>query len=56
MKYCTTGSQMGSKKIGVLIGGSGLIGGTIVNYYKPNTRKLRHPSAEQQKTLYPGRK
>ncbi len=25
---------MSAKKIGVVIGGSGLIGGTIVNYYK----------------------
>lgn len=41
---------MGSKKIGVLIGGSGLIGGTIVNFYKthfPNTVDIRAPSSKK---------
>jgi len=41
---------MGSKKIGVLIGGSGLIGGTIVNYYKthhPETIDIRAPSSKK---------
>jgi dTDP-4-dehydrorhamnose reductase len=41
---------MGSKKIGVLIGGSGLIGGTIVNYYKtqhPETVDIRAPSSKK---------
>jgi GlcNAc-P-P-Und epimerase len=41
---------MGSKKIGVLIGGSGLIGGTIVNHYKtkhPETVDIRAPSSKK---------
>lgn len=41
---------MGSKKIGVLIGGSGLIGGTIVNFYKtrhPDTIDIRAPSSKK---------
>ncbi len=41
---------MGSKKIGVLIGGSGLIGGTIVNFYKtrhPETVDIRAPSSKK---------
>jgi len=41
---------MASKKIGVLIGGSGLIGGTIVNYYKnqhPDTIDIRAPSSKK---------
>lgn len=41
---------MGSKKIGVLIGGSGLIGGTIVNYYKtrhPESHDIRAPSSKK---------
>lgn len=41
---------MGSKKTGVLIGGSGLIGGTIVNYYKtfhPETVDIRAPSSKK---------
>lgn len=41
---------MGSKKIGVLIGGSGLIGGTIVNFYKtrfPDTVDIRAPSSKK---------
>ena len=41
---------MGQKKIGVLIGGSGLIGGTIVNYYKtkhPETVDIRAPSSKK---------
>ena len=41
---------MGSKKIGVLVGGSGLIGGTIVNYYKtqhPETVDIRAPSSKK---------
>ncbi len=41
---------MASKKIGVLIGGSGLIGGTIVNYYKthhPETVDIRAPSSKK---------
>ena len=41
---------MGSKKLGVLIGGSGLIGGTIVNYYKtqhPETVDIRAPSSKK---------
>ncbi len=41
---------MGSKKLGVLIGGSGLIGGTIVNYYKtrhPDTIDIRAPSSKK---------
>ena len=41
---------MGSKKLGVLIGGSGLIGGTIVNYYKtqhPETIDIRAPSSKK---------
>lgn len=41
---------MGSKKLGVLIGGSGLIGGTIVNYYQthyPETVDIRAPSSKK---------
>jgi dTDP-4-dehydrorhamnose reductase len=41
---------MGSKKIGVLVGGSGLIGGTIVNYYTtqhPETVDIRAPSSKK---------
>jgi nucleoside-diphosphate-sugar epimerase len=41
---------MGSKKIGVLIGGSGLIGGTIVNFYKshlPEVVDIRAPSSKK---------
>jgi len=41
---------MAAKKIGVLIGGSGLIGGTIVNYYKtkhPDTVDIRAPSSKK---------
>lgn len=41
---------MGFKKIGVLIGGSGLIGGTIVNYYKTHhaeTVDIRAPSSKK---------
>ncbi len=41
---------MGAKKIGVLIGGSGLIGGTIVNFYKtryPDTVDIRAPSSKK---------
>ena len=41
---------MGTKKIGVLIGGSGLIGGTIVNFYKtryPDTVDIRAPSSKK---------
>jgi GlcNAc-P-P-Und epimerase len=41
---------MNSKKIGVLIGGSGLIGGTIVNFYKtqyPETVDIRAPSSKK---------
>ena len=41
---------MSPKKIGVLIGGSGLIGGTIVNYYKTQhseTVDIRAPSSKK---------
>ncbi len=41
---------MAGKKIGALIGGSGLIGGTIVNYYKtrhPDTVDIRAPSSKK---------
>lgn len=41
---------MGAKKIGVLIGGSGLIGGTIVHYYQtvhPETIDIRAPSSKK---------
>jgi nucleoside-diphosphate-sugar epimerase len=41
---------MGTKKIGVLIGGSGLIGGTIVNFYKTrysDTVDIRAPSSKK---------
>lgn len=41
---------MGAKKIGVLIGGSGLIGGTIVNHYKTlhyETVDIRAPSSKK---------
>jgi nucleoside-diphosphate-sugar epimerase len=41
---------MGEKKTGVLIGGSGLIGGTIVNYYKTvhaETVDIRAPSSKK---------
>lgn len=41
---------MGTKKTGVLIGGSGLIGGTIVNFYKtryPDTIDIRAPSSKK---------
>jgi dTDP-4-dehydrorhamnose reductase len=41
---------MGSKKTGVLIGGSGLIGGTIVNFYKnrhADTVDIRAPSSKK---------
>lgn len=41
---------MGEKKTGVLIGGSGLIGGTIVNYFKtryPDTVDIRAPSSKK---------
>jgi len=41
---------MSTKKIGVLIGGSGLIGGTIVNYYKTQhseTVDIRAPSSKK---------
>ncbi len=41
---------MGAKKVGVLIGGSGLIGGTIVNFYKthhPETVDIRAPSSKK---------
>ena len=41
---------MARKKIGVLTGGSGLIGGTIVNFYKtyyPDTVDIRAPSSKK---------
>ncbi len=41
---------MSTKKIGVVIGGSGLIGGTIVNYYKTQhseTIDIRAPSSKK---------
>ncbi|MFT5698483.1 MAG: nucleoside-diphosphate-sugar epimerase [Desulforhopalus sp.] len=41
---------MARKRIGVLIGGSGLIGGTIVNFYKrnhPDTVDIRAPSSKK---------
>lgn len=41
---------MGAKKIGVLIGGSGLIGGTIVNYYQTHHSDdidIRAPSSKK---------
>lgn len=41
---------MGQRKVGVLIGGSGLIGGTIVNFYKtlyPETYDIRAPSSKK---------
>ncbi|MGB3209799.1 MAG: NAD-dependent epimerase/dehydratase family protein [Desulforhopalus sp.] len=41
---------MGARKLGVLIGGSGLIGGTIVNYYKrehPEAIDIRAPSSKK---------
>ncbi len=41
---------MARKTIGVLIGGSGLIGGTIVNFYKtyyPDTVDIRAPSSKK---------
>ncbi|PHR30195.1 MAG: epimerase [Desulfotalea sp.] len=41
---------MARKRIGVLIGGSGLIGGTIVNFYKkyhPDTMDIRAPSSKK---------
>ncbi len=41
---------MTKKKTGVVIGGSGLIGGTIVNYYKtqhPETIDIRAPSSKK---------
>ncbi len=41
---------MGQRKIGVLIGGSGLIGGTIVNFYKtryPEAVDIRAPSSKK---------
>jgi nucleoside-diphosphate-sugar epimerase len=41
---------MGAKKRGVVIGGSGLIGGTIVNYYTthhPDTFDIRAPSSKK---------
>lgn len=41
---------MGTKKIGLVIGGSGLIGGTIVYYYKtvhPETVDIRAPSSKK---------
>jgi nucleoside-diphosphate-sugar epimerase len=41
---------MGEKKTGVLIGGSGLIGGTIVNFYKkryPDSFDIRAPSSKK---------
>lgn len=41
---------MGEKKKGVLIGGSGLIGGTVVNYFKtkhPETVDIRAPSSKK---------
>lgn len=41
---------MGKKKVGVLIGGSGLIGGTIVNFYKqryPDSFDIRAPSSKK---------
>ncbi len=44
------GAQMGAKKIGVVTGGSGLIGGTIVNFYKtrfPDTVDIRAPSSKK---------
>lgn len=41
---------MTNKRLGVLIGGSGLIGGTIVNYYQtmhPNDVDIRAPSSKK---------
>lgn len=41
---------MSAKKLGVLIGGSGLIGGTIVHYYQthhPDTVDIRAPSSKK---------
>lgn len=41
---------MAQKRIGVLIGGSGLIGGTVVNFYKthhPDTVDIRAPSSKK---------
>src|SRR5210317_554467 len=45
-----TRNTMSPKKIGVVIGGSGLIGGTIVNYYKTQhseTIDIRAPSSKK---------
>lgn len=41
---------MAGKKVGVVIGGSGLIGGTVVNFYKtyhPDTVDIRAPSSKK---------
>lgn len=41
---------MKTKKLGIVIGGSGLLGGTIVNYYKrnyPKTIDIRAPSSKK---------
>lgn len=41
---------MARKRVGVLTGGSGLIGGTVVNYYKtyhPDTVDIRAPSSKK---------
>ena len=43
-------ARMNKKKRGVLIGGSGLVGGTIVNFYKkhyPDTYDIRAPSSKK---------
>jgi len=42
--------QAARKKIGVLIGGSGLIGGTLVHYFKtttPDKIEIRAPSSKK---------
>lgn len=46
----TQGNSSSKKLLGVLIGGSGLIGGTLAHYYKtrtPDTIELRAPSSKK---------
>jgi len=47
-------TQMTKKRLGVLIGGSGLIGGTIVNYYQtihPDDVDIRAPSSKNSPSV-----
>jgi len=47
----SSNNQTGKKRLGVLIGGSGLIGGTLAHYFKTKTEdeiEIRAPSSKKR--------